>query len=125
VGVPIFGNLGINVSKLINDNVGPSMLVAVLTVQTPGTRTAGQLTGGTQPTSATYTGRGMVEGKDRKYENGVMTETGLLKVLLIGDSFAVAPEVGNLITIESVTYRIVSLDRDPAAATYTCKVAVA
>jgi hypothetical protein len=35
----------------------------------------------------------------------------------------VAPEAGDLVTIEGATYSISAVTRDPAAATYSCTVA--
>ncbi len=119
MGNPLFG---INISKLIADNIGPGVLPATLTKITPGTRTAGQLTGGTNPTTATHACKGFIDRKDRRDRDGELIHDGSVTILLIGDTInggATAPDIGDSVTIEGAVYNIDSLDRDPAAATYT------
>jgi hypothetical protein len=121
MGNPLFS---VNISGIIKDVVGPGVLAATLTKFTPGTRTVGQLTGGTNPTNATYTCRGFIDSKDVKDRaGGGLVAGGTVKIVLIGDTInggATAPDNGDHITIEGATYLIDKLDRDPAAATYTC-----
>ena len=117
---------GINISKLIKDNIGPGVLDATLTVVTPGTRTPGSLTGGTNPTEVPYACKGFIDSKELRNRAGQLISDGTEKILLIGDTInggATAPTVNDRITIESTIYLVVGpVDRDPAAATYTCVV---
>jgi len=120
MGNPLFG---IDISGLIKQYIGPGVLDATLTKSTPGTRTAGQLTGGMNPTTAAYSCKGFIDKQARQDINGTLIADGKITIVLIGDTInggATIAEAGDRITIESVAYMIEVLDRDPAAATYTC-----
>jgi len=124
MGNPLFG---VNISKLIKDNVGPGVLDATLTKFTPGTRTGGSLTGGTQPTSTAYACKGFIDSQEVRDVNGTLVDDGTKLIVLIGDTIdggtaASAPSTGDNITIEGTIYGIEAIDRDPAAATYSCTV---
>lgn len=118
---------GIDVSGIIKKAIGDGVLTdptahdAILIHFTIGTRT-GNLTGGTNPTSTNHTCKGFIDSKNLKEFKGTLVEDGDVFIILIGDSISPAqvPDVSDQITIESKTYRIRVLDRDPAAATYTC-----
>lgn len=113
---------GIDIAKIVADNIGPGVLSAVLTVVTPGTRTPGQLTGGTNPTTATYACKGFIDSKAQRNRDGQLVSDGTEKVLLIGNTIAsgtVSPSIGDKVTIEGATYTIEVVDRDPAGATFT------
>jgi hypothetical protein len=114
---------GADISKLIKDNIGPGVLDATLVKLTPGTRTAGQLSGGTNPTSTSYACKGFIDSQNRKDIAGTLVEAGDVIIVLLGDTIssgAVAPDQSDKITIESATHVIKAIDRDPDAATYTC-----
>lgn len=113
---------GINISGIINKEVGPGVLAATLIKVVAGSRTPGSLTSGTNPTEIPYGCRGFIDSQSLRNQDGSLVDDGSRRIVLIGDSIASAqvPEVGDKITIESRTYRIATLDRDPAAATYTC-----
>jgi hypothetical protein len=117
---------GIDVSGIIKKEIGDKVLTspehdAVLKHFTVGTRT-GNLTGGTNPTDTDHTCKGFIDSKNLKSFKGTLVEAGHVFIVLIGDSISPAevPVAEDQITIESKTYRIKVLDRDPAAATYTC-----
>lgn len=117
---------GVDVSGIIKKEIGDKMLTdpvhdVVLTSIVAGTRT-GNLTGGTNPTETSHTCKGFIDSQNRKSIGGTLVEDGDIVVVLIGDSIspAVVPKGQDKITIEGSTYRIKGLDRDPAAATYTC-----
>ncbi len=113
---------GIDISKLVKDNIGPGVLSATLTKSTPGTRTVGSLTAGTQPTTTDFTCRGFIDLQAQKDMQGTLVSDGTKMIILIGDTInggATVPEVGDQITIEGTVYKIEVLNRDPAAATYT------
>ena len=117
---------GVDIAKILRDETKGQLLDATLIKITEGTRTPGALTAGTNPTTANKTAEGFIDSQDRKDVNGTLVENGNVIVLLIGNSIedAAVPEVDDKVTIESVTYWIKALDRDPAKATYTllCKV---
>lgn len=117
---------GIDITKLIADNIGPGVLPATLVKVTQGARTVGQLAGGMNPTTTSYACKGFVDSKDRRDRDGELVHSGAVTILLIGGTISggsVAPEIGDRVTIESGTFLIETLDRDPAGATFTltCK----
>lgn len=119
MGNPLFG---INISGIIADKIGPGVLPATLVKRTNGTRTSGHLTAGTNPTEASYSCKGFIDTKQRRNREGTLVADGTETILLIGDTInggSTAPEIGDQVTIEGVTYIIENLDRDPAAATYS------
>lgn len=113
---------GAKISKEILKAIGPGVLPATLIKVTSGTRTPGSLTDGTNPTSVSYSGRGFVDDYNLEQKSNTLVQEGDRMVVLIGDSFSVTPETSDKITIEGSTYVIVSVMRDPDAATYTCQV---
>lgn len=113
---------GIDITKLIADNIGPGVLPATLIKVTQGARTAGQLAGGMNPTTTSYPCKGFIDRKDRRNRDGELVHSGAVTVLLIGGTISggsVAPELGDKVTIEGTTFVIDALDRDPAGATFT------
>jgi len=120
MGNPLFG---VNISKLIKDNVGTGVLDATLTVVTNTTRLAGSLTAGRRPTEATHACKGFIDSQQVRDVNGTLVDDGTKLIILIGDTInggATAPGTADKITIEGDTYNIEAIDRDPAAATYSC-----
>lgn len=122
MGNPLFG---VDISGIIKDNIGPGVLDATLIKFTPGTRTPGQLTGGTNPTNASFPCRGFIDKQMNRDRDGTLISDGTVKIVLIGDTIdsgnaASAPTTNDRVTIEGKTYTISGpVDRDPAAATYT------
>ncbi len=121
------GNIlfGVNISKLIKDNVGTGVLDATLTTSTQGTRTPGNLTGGRNPTTTDYSCKGFIDSQEVRDRNGTLVNDGTKLIVLIGDTInggATAPSTGDSISIEGDLYGIEAIDRDPAAATYSCTV---
>lgn len=121
-GNPLFG---VDIAKLIFDNMNGQLLDCTLHVVTAGTRTPGDLGGGTNPTEADKTAQGFIDSKNRRDVAGTLIEDGEVIIVLIGNSIQdeAVPKVGDKVTIEAKKYNIRALDRDPAAATYTlvCK----
>ena len=118
MGNPLFG---VNISKLVADNIGPGVLDATLTVFTPGTRSEDP-TAGRQPTSTDHACKGFIDSKSRENSGGTLVKDGDVVIVLLGDTIdggETAPRVNDQVLIEGDTYRISALDRDPAAATYT------
>lgn len=122
MGNPLFG---VDISGLIKQHVGSGVLDATLTKSTPGTRTAGDLGAGTNPTTTNYPCKGFIDKQKRKHVEGGLEDDGTVTIVLIGDTIDngnQAAEPGDSVTIEGSTYQIAddaTVDRDPAAATYT------
>lgn len=118
MGNPLFG---VNISKLVADNIGPGVLDATLVSHTPGTRSADP-TAGRQPTSISFPCKGFIDSKSREEIGGTLVKDGDVVIVLLGDTInggGTAPVLNDRVLIEGKTYRIGGLDRDPAAATYT------
>lgn len=115
---------GIDIAGIIAAEIGPGLLPATLIVVTPGTRSSANLSGGTQPTEESFSGKGFIEDySDRHIKEGLV-EKNDRKITLIAKTFTgnPIPKLGHKITIEGSTYKIVGpVKRDPAAATYTCQ----
>ena len=116
---------GIDVSGIIKKEIGDNVLQdpahsVILHKITPGTRT-GNLTGGTNPTTADKTCKGFIDVQRRDKIGGTLVEAGNVIIILIGDSIqdGAVPTVSDEVTVEGKRYDILNLDRDPAAATYT------
>lgn len=93
---------------------------ATLIVVTAGARTADSGSGGTNPTETSYAARGLVVRWTRKRLNATDVQVGdrvvkLFAALIVGGQ---VPKVGDKITIEGVTGRIVDIARN--AASYDC-----
>ncbi len=114
---------GVDIAGIVAREVGPGLLDAVLTRKTPGTRTPGNLTGGTNPVSTAHTAKGIKSPLTSLRPDSIV-EDAMAVVLLIGDTIspAAVPAEQDLISIEGTSYTIVQVARDPAAATYTCQV---
>lgn len=120
MGNPLFG---IDISGLVNKNIGPGVNAATLTKVTPGERLPGALTAGTRPTSADYACRAFVDPISRDQVDGTLVRDGDARVQIVGDSVAggQVPQVGDKVTVLSKTYQIVAVEVDPALALYTCQ----
>lgn len=113
---------GVNISGLIKDNIGPGVLAATLRVVTEGSRGA-NIDDGRTTTETDYPCRGFIDTQAQSDINGTLVDDGTKTIILIGDTINggnTAPTTGDRIIIESTEYNIEMIDRDPAAATYTC-----
>lgn len=115
---------GVDIAGEINKGMGSGLLDATLTKVTPGTRTGGSLTGGTNPTTTTHAAKGFIDDYQDTQIDGTIIQDGDRMVVLLGASIAdsAIPTPGDRVTIEGSEFNIVRVKRDPAAATYTCQV---
>lgn len=105
-------------------------LPVTLTKSTSGTRTPGAASGGTNPTTISYTAQGLVASTEGLRRSGSLI-AGVDRVIRIfGSSISggVVPTPGDRITIEGTTSTIVgdsggmrAVQRDPAGASYLCQ----
>ena len=114
---------GIDIAQLIDDNISDGLPDVVLIKVTPGTRDPSDVTGGTQPTSASFAAKGFIEDYTDFEFNSTSVQIGDRKITLIGNSIESLqiPDTGDRITIEGETWNIMNVKRDPAAATYICQ----
>ncbi len=97
----------------------------VLVKSTPGTRTSGQLTGGTNPTTTSYPFRGFLEQRSEVRREGTIVRSGGQFMSIFGASLpaGLEPTSGDLATLENTQYSVVRLvSRDPASALYVVEV---
>jgi len=116
---PLFG---IDIAAIIDANISPGVLPAVLIKRTSGVRTPGALTAGTNAIDVETPCRGFIDSKAKAKLPLELIHAGTEVVLLIGNSIAggsIVPDQGDRVRIEGTTYTIDRLDRDPAAATYS------
>lgn len=126
---------GLNIAREVNAALRSAggVLDATLIKVTAGTRTAGNLANGTNPTETSYACKGFMEtatnvslGTFGEATAGDLNVQERQTVSLLGDSIeggTIAPVAGDRVTIEGATYSIQAVTRDPAGAVYECAVA--
>ena len=118
---------GIDIAKVVNDAIASAggVLDATLIKVTAGTRTAGSLTSGTNPTESPLRCKGFYDDaqKSRFPNTLVQKDTRIAAILGASVPGRVAPEPGDKITLENETSEVLEiLERDPASALYLCLV---
>lgn len=116
---------GIDIAGEIAQAFSGQLVIGTLTKVVSGTRTPGNLTGGTNPTTSSHSFEGFIENRTNKRRDGTLVSSTGEFVTILGASVSpsAVPEQGDGINIESVDYRIIEITgRDPAAATYECRV---
>lgn len=116
---------GIDLAGEINNQLGSLLLPVTLTKVAAGSRTSSSLTGGVNPISTAYSCRGFIEDYSEYSQANGLVQVGERKVTILGGSLSagIIPEPNDRVTIEGVEYYITGpIIRDPAGATYTCKV---
>lgn len=111
---------GIDIAAAVNDSIvaAGNVRAGTLTKVTPGTRTPGDLTGGTNPTTATHSFNGFYEARTVRAD-GTLARTTMDVVTILGASLSVVPEVNDQATIDGTTWTLTRLiSRDPASAVY-------
>ena len=116
--------LGVNMAREIAKGFKGLLLPGTLTKKTAGNRSATDITGGTKPLQTNFTFRGFVED----YSDKTIAETLILqgdrKIVVLRGSLSDTtqiPEPNDTLTIESETYEVVRVMRDPAGAIFECQ----
>lgn len=114
---------GIDIAATVARAMGGGLLPVTLTKVSPGSRTSGQLAAGTNPTEAQHSCRGMKDTL-RSIRADSIVEDATAVVLILGGTLpaGVVPTVNDKVLVEGNIHTILKVDRDPAAATYTCQV---
>lgn len=114
---------GIDIAGILATNLASGLLPATLTKVIAQIRTPGALTAGVNPESADYPCRGLIEDYNETLMSLTQINVGDKRIMLLGGTLpsTIVPSTGDYITIESNSYTIISVQRDPAAATYTCQ----
>lgn len=120
---------GLNIAKLVADGLKSAGDVRPLTLtkSSPGSRTTGDLTSGTNPTKAVHSGRGFVEDRVGTINRaGTLVRSTRRIVSVIGATLPVGvkPEPSDVISIDGETLTIVGggVKTDPAEAVFECEV---
>jgi len=113
---------GLDIAKIVANEIKAAggLVSCTLTHITKGTRTAGDLTGGTNPTTTTHSCQGFVETKTKRM-TGTLVEEPMSVVTIIGGSIkpAVVPSPTDTIDVDGVVWTLYELiSRDPASAVY-------
>lgn len=118
---------GLDLAAIVDDSIvsAGGTNTGTLTKAIPGTRTPGDLIGGTNPTTTDYEFRGFIENKSQNRQDGTLVVDEGQIVSILGNSLPnnIEPETNDVVTIEGVRYTITAIaSRDPAAALYECAV---
>lgn len=114
---------GVNIAGIIGQAMDSGLLPVTLTKVTPGVRSTTDPTAGTNEVRKTYQGCGFIDDYKDYQINETTIRRGDRKILVTGNSLrGIVPITGDEIKIEGVSYTIIKVLRDPAAATYTCQV---
>ena len=115
---------GLDIASIVNSAIGDAggLRPATLVKMTPGTRTGGSLSYGTNPTQASYTTSGIFEPSTAADAQTLTRRQRGTVMLLAKPLGSVVPETGDQVTIEGAAYAVEAVSRDPAAATYSCTV---
>jgi hypothetical protein len=90
---------------------------------TAGTRNPSDPLAGTSPTSVDVATEGVLEAYHDYMLAAGLVETNDQKALILAKPLgAVVPKIGDSLTVEGTTYRVVDVKRDPAIATYTLQI---
>ena len=119
---------GLDIAALVDTSIQAAggVLTGTLVQSTPGTRTPGDPTGGTNPTTTSYSIRGFFEFTERRRDDSLVTSRGT-RLSVLGNSLpeGIEPGSGDVITLNGETgnYTVVRvINRDPAAALYVLEV---
>jgi len=121
MGIKLFG---IDIAKIIKDEMANGLPEMILIKDTVGARTPGSLSAGQSKTPVNHTCNGFTETYKEDEIDGTTIKKGDHKIMIIGDTLdsGIVPAPGDRITTESQTFTIQEkgVERDPAAATYLC-----
>lgn len=117
-----------NVAKLVAKYLGKQkdlgITAATLTLKTPGSRTVGAETSGTNPTSVSYPCKAFVDVVN-KLMDGTLVAEGRSVLSVLGGTLpaGVKPKPTATIVHKGITYKVTRVATDPAGAVHQCEVA--
>lgn len=104
-----------DIPALVADVAGDLVFYdAVLTREIPGT--GGDPFDPPAPTTVTYGCKAIVEGYSDYFKKNGLVDAKDRKVLVLADSLEVTPEPGDRITVQNITFTVVTVATDPATA---------
>jgi hypothetical protein len=115
---------GIDIAGIVAKEIGPGLVAATIHRQTWGDRDSADLGAGLSITEDDITCKGVLTFYDIKEIDGTLVEENdRLVIIIVGTmSEEVEPHPTWGITIEDRRYTVISVRRDPAAATYSLQV---
>ena len=116
--------LGADIAKILNKAIGPLVNEGKLTRVTQTTRKAGESTKGRRPADQVFPCSGFFDTTEKSQIGGTLVEKGDRVALILGASLpaGVTPKSNDEVEFEGERGKVVSVDRDPASATYECLV---
>lgn len=114
---------GANISGKIAKSFGPKLPKGILRKSTQGTRTAGNLAAGREGTPTDHEFRGIQIGLTGLRKDTILPDT-KDAVLLLADTIKpkAKPVTGDRVIVNSITFTVVNVAKDPDEATFTCQV---
>lgn len=112
------------IARQLAKGLGKHVKPATLIKPTNTTRTTGAVSGGLNPTEASYAAKGWVEAYEARFIDGTTVKIDDRRISLLGATISSGqvPTAGDKITIESATYRVIGVPgRDPDSAVYECQ----
>lgn len=113
------------IAKAVYKGLKAAGMTAPLTLvkEASGTRTPGNIAGGTNPIAVSYAAQGFVDDYAISEIDGTLVATGDRRGYVFGASIAggVTPSPNDKLSSAGVTYRIISVGSDPANATFICQ----
>ena len=117
---------GLDIAGIVNREIANAggVLSGTLTRVSPGARTPGSLSGGTNPAETSHAFKGFLEQGERRIKGQLQTVSGtFLSILGASVAGGVVPAVNDRAVIEGAEYDLVEqVARDPAAALYVFRV---
>lgn len=112
---------GLDIAGIINDAFVGQLVSGTLTQVVPGARNANVTSGRAKTNTDHAFTDGIIDSYTDDEIDGTTIKAGDRRILIIAETLAssVVPKANWTVTIESDTYRIVRVHRDPAAATFT------
>lgn len=114
---------GADIAGQVARSLGPRLPRGTLTKNVQGTRDPNNLAGGREGTPTTHQFRGIRMGLSALRKDTILPDARDV-ILILGDTITptAIPIEGDRVLVESTTFTIVNVSRDPDAASYTCQV---
>ena len=113
------------IAKAVYKGLKAAKMLAPVTLlkESAGTRTPGNIAGGTNPTATSYGAQGFVDDYATSEIDGTLVVNGDRRVYVFGASLAagITPTPNDKVTIGGVSYRVVNVGSDPANAVFICQ----
>lgn len=109
------GLLDGQIQSIVNSALSPLLLDLTFIDVVEGTYSIG--TGKTN-TETSYSCKGLVEDDAKRYQDLGLVREGDRVVTILQGSLSVTPEIGDKVTVRSVTSTVASVAQDPAQATW-------